>query len=388
VITHCKIIGCLIAASALSAQSFPESAKDSESIRDEQYRQMDRYFEQQIAEAGRIRAQYWRRLDFSSAPNFDRSADAYRKDWAQYLAVPDPAGAPLNVKRIKVREFDGYTAWRVWFDTVPGVQAYGILLVPKAPAGPKPALLCVHGHQGTPEIVAGFLPAKELEGNIYRVFGRTAVVRHYVVWCPMILGYYSEEHTPQEGPQAQGRDLLHKKALLSNRTLMGLEVAKLRRAVDYLSTLPEVDTQRIGIYGLSKGGHYTLYTAGLEKRLRAVVVSGWFNDRTKKLTHAKSEAIPNPFITRIHRSEYYLTDLLARFGDAELAWMIAPRPLMIEAGTKDNSVNIDFAREEFQRVREVYGRLGAGDRAEFAAFEGPHQIDGARSFPFLDKWLR
>ena len=388
--THLIRIGWLAAASALAAQSpdrFPESAKDSESIRDEQYRQMDSYFEQQIASTGRARTRYWSRLDYSSATNFDRSADAYRKDWAQYLGVPDPGATPLNVKQVKVREFETYTAWRVWFDTVPGGQAYGILLVPKA-AGPKPALICVHGHQGTPEIVAGFLPEEELKGNIYRVFGRTAVLRDYVVWCPMILGYYSEEHTPQEGPQAQGRDLLHKKALLSNRTLMGLEVAKLRRAVDYLSTLPEVDPQRIGIYGLSKGGHYTLYTAGLEKRLRAVVVSGWFNDRTKKLTHSKSEATPTPFITRIHRSEYYLTDLLNRFGDAELAWMIAPRPLMIEAGTKDNSVNIDFAREEFERVRDVYGLLSAGDRAEFAAFEGPHQIDGVRSFPFLDRWLK
>ncbi len=370
-----------------AADRFPEEAKDSEAIRDEQYRQMDRYFEQEIAKAAQARARYWNRLDFSSALQFDRSAEIYRKDWAAYLGVPDPGDTPLNVKRVKVREFDGYIAYRVWFDTVPGVQAYGILLVPKKP-GPKAALICVHGHQGTPEIVAGFLSEEKLKGNIYRVFGRTAVERGYVVWCPMILGYYSEEREPQEGPQAQGRDLLHKKALLSGRTLMGLEVAKLRRAVDYLLTLPEVDPQRIGIYGLSKGGHYALYTAGLEKRLKAVVVSGWFNDRTKKLTYPRNEANPNPFLTRIHRSEYYLRDLLDRFGDAELAWMIAPRPLMIEAGAKDVSVNIDSAREEFKRVQEVYGRLGAGDRAEFAAFEGPHQIDGVRSFPFLDRWLR
>src|SRR5205807_8709601 len=124
---------------------------------------------------------------------------------------------------------------------------------------------------------------------------------------------YSGEHEPQEGPRSQGRDLLHKKALLSNRTLMGLEVAKLRRAVDYLSTLPEVDPQRIGIYGLSKGGHYTLYTAGIEKRLRAVVVSGWFNDRVRKITGYKTSENPTPFITRLHRSEYYLHDLLDRF---------------------------------------------------------------------------
>ena len=68
--------------------------------------------------------------------------------------------------------------------------------------------------------------------------------------------------------------------------------------------------------------------------------------------------------------------------------MIAPRPLMIEAGSKDDSVNIDHAREEFKRVEAVYGKLGMADRAQFARFEGPHQIDGTRSFPFLDKWLK
>ena len=61
----------LIAASALSVQQFPETAKDSESIRDEQYRQMDRYFEEQIARSAEMRARYWDRLDFSSASQTD-----------------------------------------------------------------------------------------------------------------------------------------------------------------------------------------------------------------------------------------------------------------------------------------------------------------------------
>jgi dienelactone hydrolase len=381
------VIGAVLVIPAVAADHFPEDAKDSLPILDEQYKQMDRYFDQQIAKGDEIRARYWSRLDFASPAAFDRSAQPYRQDWAKFLAVPDPGDIPLNAKRVKVREFDTYTAYRVWFDTVPGVQAYGILLVPKKP-GPKPALICVHGHEGTPEIVAGFLPEQVLQGNIYRIFGRMAVERGYVAWCPMIWGYYSEEREPQEGPQAKGRDLLHKKALLTGRTLMGFEVAKLRRAVDYLQTLPEVDPQRIGIYGLSKGGHYTLYTAGLETRLKVAVVSGWFNDRAKKVAGWKSDENPTPFITRTHRSEYYLSDLLDRFGDAELAWMIAPRPLMIEAGTKDTSVNINFAREEFKRVQNVYARLGIADKAKFASFVGPHQIDGTQSFPFLDKWLK
>src|SRR5215467_3813234 len=133
----------------------------------------------------------------------------------------------------------------------------------------------------------------------------------------MIQGYYSEEREPHEGPEAKGRDLLHKKALLSGRTLMGLEVAKIRRAVDYLRTLPDVDPERIGIYGLSKGGHYTLYTAGVETRLKAVVVSGWFNDRLKNLTGPRNGPNPTPFLTRTPRGESSRPDLLNRSGEAK-----------------------------------------------------------------------
>jgi len=67
---------------------------------------MARYFEQQIAEAARMRA-VLAPPRFFRASNLEQSADAYRKDWAHYLAVPGPAGAPLHVKRINVREFDG-----------------------------------------------------------------------------------------------------------------------------------------------------------------------------------------------------------------------------------------------------------------------------------------
>jgi hypothetical protein len=101
----------------------------------------------------------------------------------------------------------------------------------------------------------------------------------------------------------------------------------------------------------------------------------------------KTDPNQDAFLSRVHRSEYYLTDLLDRFGDAELAWMIAPRPLMIEAGTRDSSVNINFVREEIKRVEAVYGKLGIADHVQLATFEGPHQIDGTQSFPFLDKWL-
>jgi dienelactone hydrolase len=372
-----------LAASFAPAQ-LPERLADSQPIRDEQYREMDRYVTGLAQKADAARAAHWKGLDFSGVAAYEKSLAPYRKEWSDFLGVPDAKGVPLNQRRERAADLPTHTAYRVWLDTLPGMHAYGILLVPKNAPGKRPGLVALHGHGGSAEIVAGFLDPKE--DGAYRRFGETAARRGYVVWCPFIYGRYSEEQEPQEGPQAVGRNILNKKALIADTTVMGIELAKLRRGVDYLASLPEVDPKRIGMYGLSKGGHYTLYAAALEPRLQAAVVSGWFNHRTRKLLAPKTG--PGMFwITYPNRDEYYLRGLLTRFGDAELGWLIAPHALLIENGDKDGAVLIKDAREEFGRVEKVYERLGIRDKARFAGFEGPHRIDGVEAFPFLDKWL-
>lgn len=374
----------LFAASAAFASQLPERLEQSQHIRDEQYQELDRYVTNLALNADSARAGHWKGLDFSSMGAYERSAARYRKEWAEFMGVPEPGKLPLNPRREKVAELATHTAYRVWLDALPGVQAYGILLVPKNARGKLPGLIALHGHGGSAEIVAGFLDPNLPSG--YRRFGETAVQRGYVVWCPYIYGFYSEENKPEEGPLAKGRNILNKKALIAGATIMGVELAKLRRGIDYLESLPEVDPHRIGMYGLSKGGHYTLYAAALDTRIRAAVVSGWFNHRTRKLLAPKTG--PGMFwITYPNRDEYYLRDLLTRFGDAELGWLIAPRALMIENGDKDGAVLIKDAREEFGRVERVYERLGIGEKARFAGFEGPHRIDGVEAFPFLGRWL-
>src|SRR5215472_5499237 len=104
-----------LAAAIALADRFPEAAKDSQPILDEQYRQMDAYFQKLAQEGAAKRARYWNRLELSSPAAFDRSAESYRKDWADFLRVPYQRDLALNVKTVKVREFPTYTAYRVWF---------------------------------------------------------------------------------------------------------------------------------------------------------------------------------------------------------------------------------------------------------------------------------
>jgi dienelactone hydrolase len=366
----------------LSAANAPHETMDqSRAIRDTQYAELNAWLDSQIAQAPEKRAAYWK-LDFSSQAAYVRSLARYRADWADMLGVPPDSHGPFHEKRVKLADYPAFTMYRVWFEAWPGVHTYGILLLPRNLHGRAPALICQHGHADSPEKTMGLV-----EGPIYREFARVFAEKGYVTFSPYLVSRYSEENQPTEGPQAWGRDMLFKKASLIGRTLLGVEARKFTRTVDWLQSLPEVDPQRIGMYGLSKGGQYTLAVAPLDPRIKVAVVSGWFNDRTKK--NLEQTASPSMhFLTLTHRSEYYMRNLLDQFGDAELAWMIAPRPLLVENGDRDSAVLIDDARAEFARVSAVYAKLGIRDRAVFAGFHGEHRIDGVESFPFVEKWLK
>ncbi len=368
---------CLLPA----ADAVHETMEQSRAIRDSQYAELNAYLTTLVDRAPQQRADYWK-LDFSSQAGYVRSLEPYRSDWAAALGVPPDYHGPLHEKRVKVAECPAFTMYRVWFDAWPGVQTYGILLLPRNLRGRAPALICQHGHADSPEKTMGLVDAP-----IYREYARVFAEKGFVTFSPYLISRYSEENQPSEGPQAWGRDMLFKKATLVGRTLLGIEARKFTRTVDYLQSLPEVDGERIGMYGLSKGGQYTLAIAPLDPRIKIAVVSGWFNDRTKKNLEQATDPSMH-FLTLTHRYEYFMHNLLNQFGDAELAWMIAPRPLLVENGDRDASVHISDARAEFRRVEEVYARLGVKDRAVFAGFHGEHRIDGAKSFPFVEKWLK
>jgi len=69
--------------------------------------------------------------------------------------------------------------------------------------------------------------------------------------------------------------------------------------------------------------------------------------------------------------------------------LTAPRPFMIEAGAKDGVIIAPrrFADLEMGRVEDLYRRLGIPEKGRVSRFDGPHQINGTGTYPFLDRWL-
>ena len=214
---------------------------------------------------------------------------------------------PLEPDLHVVAERADHTVYAVTFGTLPGVRSFAHLLVPKRIEAPRPAVICQHGMGGSPHSIAGLVAADDA----YHKFGQRLAERGYVVLAPHCINFI------------EWRSRLHNKALLVGRTLMGLEIWRETRAVDLLETLPEVDNERIGFYGLSQGGKMALWFPPLEPRIRAVVISAFYNERTKKQLVASPHY--RPFIDTREQS-YFEPDFLTEFSDYDLASLICPAP--------------------------------------------------------------
>jgi hypothetical protein len=73
---------------------------------------------------------------------------------------------------------------------------------------------------------------------------------------------------------------------------------------------------------------------------------------------------------------------------AELAWLMVPRPFMVERGHDDGVAPDEWVAGEFAKVRRVYDKLGIGERAEIEFFNGPHTINGQGTYRFLHRHLK
>jgi hypothetical protein len=164
-------------------------------------------------------------------------------------------------------------------------------------------------------------------------------------------------------------------ALLVGQTMIGWRVWDVMRTLDYIATRQELDSGRIGCMGISGGGTVTLFSAALDQRIRVAMVSGYLNtfrDSIGSLSHCIDNYVPG---------------ILQWAEMHDVAGLIAPRPLFVESGEKDNIFPIKASLASFARVREIYRVFGAEDRVEQEVFPDEHLFWGKRGIPFITRVL-
>lgn len=276
-------------------------------------------------EAAQERERLWKR-DYRSTEDYHRSVSPNRERFRQIIGAVDQrvgARAPelmgTLVTSAQISQGSGYKAYAVRWPVLDrvvadfdGLDAEGLLLQPEE----KPAarIVAIPDADWTPEMLAGLAPGVPPEAQ----FARRLAENGCQVMIPVLI---NRDDTYSGIPgisftNEPHREWIYRMAYEVGRHIIGFETQKVLAAIDWFQAENEIEPARVGVIGYGEGGLLALYSAALDPRIDAAVVSGYFQPR--------EDLWEEP----IYRDVW---GLLREFGDAELASLIAPRTLIVEA---------------------------------------------------------
>ncbi|MHB0960381.1 MAG: alpha/beta hydrolase family protein [Pirellulaceae bacterium] len=343
-------------------------------IQARQKRQLEQLIEftQTLArQAESRRREFWSKADPTSPQVWHESCAWYRRYlWDEVLGrLPDPS-MPMNPRTRLTRDMPAWRSYDVVLDVWPDVCAQGVLLVPGdlRPGERRPLVVCQHGLEGEP-----YKAIDAESAPTYRMFAARLAERGFIVYAP-------------QNPYTGGDRFrtLQRRANPLKLSLYSFILGQHARTLEWLGSLPFVDPQRIGYYGISYGGRTGMLVPSLlDRQYAATICSANFNEWIWKTTSVTFPA------TYIFTGEYEMFDFDVgnTFNHAELAGMIAPRPFMVERGHHDNVGLDEQVAYEYAKVARLYSQLGISDRTDIEYFDGAHEIHGQGTFRFLHRCL-
>ncbi len=340
---------------------------------------INRFCLRELSESSKRRQNLWA-SNFPGTPAATKSLGELRERFRRAIGVVDPRVTERVAGESSRHRFEllalldqpaliartqQVTVQVVRWPVLEGVNAEGLLLTPRKI---RAAVVALPDADWTPEMFCGVddgLPeqvqlARRLAAAGCLVAIPTLVNRDDEFSGSPHVAYTNQPH----------REFIYRQAFEMGRHVIGYEVQKVLAAVDLFEQLARRRKINlpIGVVGVGEGGLLALHAAALDRRLRSALVCGYFQQRE------------NLWKEPIYRNVW---DLLAEFGDAELAGLVAPRRLVIEScrvptvvgppplrpGRREVAapgrieVNTPSrVRAEFQRARRLYERRSAADQ--------------------------
>ncbi|WOO40926.1 alpha/beta hydrolase family protein [Rubellicoccus peritrichatus] len=295
--------------------------------------------------------------------------------------IPLVAPQPQVIEEVDKKD---YIRQKIVIRTGPHSLMPVYILLPKDRPGPLPVVLAFHGHgYGVKDIVGLWEDGKERDtpDGYHKDFAVDLCRAGFAVAAPEI-SCFGERQTDfsylNEVPGQPAPTTCTHSSMLAfhlGLSVVGIRVHDGLRLVDYLETRKDMDINRLGAMGISGGGMHTFFSTCLDNRIKACVVSGYystFQDSILGMSHCACNFVPG----------------LAKFGEMyDLVGLIAPRPMLIEAGTYDPIFPIRSVRSSVKKARSVYKVFNASNQIVTDYFEGRHQISGRKSYDFLKQEL-
>ncbi len=358
-------------------KSIQKASLTDDRIEHRQKRQFDQLVEftqKLVRQSDNTRRSFWAKADRKTrTPDaWQHTTPSYRDYFArEVIGQFDEPMRPPSPKTRLLYEQPTYRAYEVTLDVFPDVFAYGWLLLPKdiKPGERRPVVVCQHGLEGRPADAAD----PKTDSPFYHRFACKLAEEGFITFAPQNPYIFKDRFRT-----------LQRKANPLGKSLFSIIVPQHRQIVAWLGSLPMVDPERIGFYGLSYGGKTAMRVPALVEGYCLSICSADFNEWIWKNT-----SVTSPY-SYLGTGEYEMVefDLGNTFNYAEMAGLIAPRPFMVERGHRDGVAPDEWVAYEFAKVRLLYADLRIPERTEIEFFDGPHTINGVGTFAFLRKHLR
>jgi hypothetical protein len=308
---------------------------------------------------------------------------------------PMPTKKPLEPVVHGRIEQDDYTVDKVYFQSMPGFFVTGNLYRPRDVETPAPGVLCPHGHWADgrfhdcgeksvrQQIVQGAERFEDggrspLQSRCVQLARMGCVVFHWDM-----IGYADSQQISSgvihgfakqrpEMNQAEEWGLFSPQAESHFQSAMGLQTYNAIRALDFLTSLPDVDDDRIAVTGASGGGTQTFILSAIDPRIAvsfpAVMVS------TAMQGGCTCENA---------------SGLRIGTGNVEFAALFAPKPLGMTAA---NDWTKEMSTKGFPELQRLYELLGAKDRVSLTSLthfgHNYNYVSRAAMYSWMNRHLR
>lgn len=263
---------------------------------------------------------------------------------------PTPHKIPIKANIFGKVDRGDHTIEKVYFESYPGFYVTGNIYRPKDQPGKLPAVLCPHGHW-----TYGRLENSALNSGPARAasFARQG----YVAFLYDMVGY-------SDSAAISHRFAIgHREGTIDRETLWGVNLLGLQlwnsiRSIDFLSSLPDVDPERIACTGESGGGTQTFLLMAIDERIKTAAPVNMISFLMQG--GSLCENAPN---------------LRIETNNVELGALMAPRPMIMVSATGDWTKNT--LTSEYPAISKIYRLFGAEEKLTAVQMDAPHNYNQA-----------
>ena len=343
-----------------------------------------------------IQAQLTYPLAFRNYQDAATWRETAREKVFECMGPPPPLPEKWDMEVLAEEQRDGYIAQCIAFNLSRWYRVKAYLLIPTryknsrpSPLAPRPAIVLLHDHGahlsiGKEKMIRPFAvdstvinDADAWVENLYegQYLGDYLAKNGYVVFS--IDAPLWGERGRKEGADRKKYDIIAGNMMMLGGDLCAYMHYDDLRSVDFLASLPFVDTSRIGAAGCSMGAYRTWMLAALSDKIAVGCADCWMVTTKAQLTTRYGRKENGGFANCIPG--------LRRWMDyPDIASLAAPKPMLFINGKRDKLFPVAGVEKAYEIMHDVWDAFGISANLETYLLEQGHECNKENQGMILD----